>query len=70
MVVEDEDVTPVSPSSTIQPPEGFSSGRYQHLLEATELDETQKEEFLQALWTILICLWGAGYDLQAVDIDE
>lgn len=34
---------------------------YEALLNDTQLDDTQKQEFIEALWSILVFLWGGGY---------
>ena len=35
--------------------------RYADLFEDTALDEAQKQHLVEALWSIVILLWGAGY---------
>lgn len=35
--------------------------RYDALLKDVQIDDEQKQEFIEALWSILVCLWGAGY---------
>lgn len=42
---------------------------YAKQLDDSQLNEAQKEEFISALWSILIFLWGAGYSTKTTKIE-
>lgn len=43
---------------------------YEQLLKDTPLDDAQKQAFIEALWSILVCLWGAGYSSPSATVPE
>lgn len=53
-----------------EPFDDCRSKQNHELLADTSLTEAEKEEFLCALWGILVCMWGAGYDLRTFESDE
>ncbi len=43
---------------------------YARQLDESNLSEARKEEFVSALWSILIFLWGAGYTTKTADLED
>lgn len=43
---------------------------YAMQLDGLQLSEAEQEEFILALWSILIFLWGAGYTTTNADLER
>lgn len=43
--------------------------RYRHFLEATDMTDAQKDQFLKALWTMIVCFVDLGFTVEPLSDD-